>query len=468
MSESGDGKKNPAVPLRSNSVAWAPHCTGAANASPWTKVFPGLYWRYSLRLFDEGLIYRGKRLVNWDPVLRTSISDLEVISGEEQGHLWYLRYPIACNPENHVIVATTRPETMLGDTAVAVHPDDSRYKDLIGQEIILPLTGRSIPVIADRHVDKTFGSGCVKITPAHDFNDYDMGRRHDLPVINIFNDDATINDNAPVQYRGMDRYVARKAIVDDLENQNLLAKTESHKMAVPRGERSGVVVEPWLSDQWFVKIKPLAETAIKAVENDDIKFIPKNYENTYFVWMRNIQDWNISRQQWWGHRIPAWYDPDGRVYVGRSEEEVRSRHQLSEDISLSQDEDVLDTWFSSALWTFSTLGWPDKTPEMETFHPTNVMVTGHDIITIWVSKMIMMTLKFIGEVPFREVYVTGIVTDVDGRKQSKSKGNGLDPLDIIDGISLDDLITKRTENLMQPRMAERIARDTKKRIPGRD
>ena len=417
-----------------------------------------------VRLYDEGLIYRGKRLVNWDPVLHTAVSDLEVISEEEDGHLWHMRYPLA-DDSGHLVVATTRPETMLGDTAVAVHPEDERYRHLIGRLVILPLADRQIPVIADEYVDPAFGTGCVKITPAHDFNDYEVGLRHDLPMINVLTIDARMNEAVPEKYFGQDRYEARRQIVADLEALGLLEKIEDHKLMVPRGDRSGSVIEPFLTDQWYVRIAPLAGPAIEAVESGTIRFVPDNWKNTYFDWMHNIQDWCISRQIWWGHRIPAWYDRDGNIYVGRDESEVRKKYNLDSGVALNQDEDVLDTWFSSALWPFSTLGWPDSTPELATFYPTSVLVTGFDIIFFWVARMIMMGLKFTGQVPFHEIYIHGLVRDSHGQKMSKSKGNVLDPLDLIDGIDLEALIAKRTRGLMQPHLAEKIVRHTRRDYP---
>ena len=447
-----------------------------------------------VRLFEEDLIYRGKRLVNWDPKLHTAISDLEVENKDKKGFMWHFRYPLAngvktADGKDYIVVATTRPETMLGDTGVAVNPEDPRYKDLIGQHIELPIIGRLIPIVGDEHADMDKGTGCVKITPAHDFNDYEVGKRHSLPMINILTFNADIRDTAevfttngeesdvysaelPAKYHGMERFAARKAIVAEFDELGLLEEIKDHDLTVPYGDRGGVVIEPMLTDQWYVRTAPLAAPAVKAVEDGQIKFVPKQYENMYFSWMRDVQDWCISRQLWWGHRIPAWYDNSGKVYVGRSEEEVREKNNLAPVVVLRQDDDVLDTWFSSALWTFGTQGWPENTDALKTFHPSEVLVSGFDIIFFWVARMIMMTMHFVkdeegnAQVPFKTVYMTGLIRDENGDKMSKSKGNVLDPIDMIDGIGLEELVEKRCGNMMQPQLAKKIEKATRKTFEG--
>ena len=416
-----------------------------------------------VELYDQGLIYRKKRLTNWDPVFKTAVSDLEVISKEKSGHMWHIRYPLAQG--GHVEVATTRPETILGDAAIAVHPNDERYTHLIGQMACVPFCQREIPIVADEHVDPSFGTGCLKVTPAHDFNDHEIGKRHKLPLINILNDDATLNQDMPEAYRGLDRFEARDRIVKDLEQQQLLIKVEPHTLSVPCNDRGGAIIEPYLTDQWFVAIDSLAQPAIRAVEQGDIQFYPDNAKNLYYEWMNNITDWCISRQLWWGHRIPAWYDKDKNIYVGKSEASVRQKHQLPDDLKLHQDPDVLDTWFSSALFPFSSLGWPQQTDSLKSFYPTSVLVTGFDLIFFWVARMIMMGLKFMGDVPFKTVYFHGLIRDEQGHKMSKSKGNVIDPVDLIDGIAQGSLIEKRTANLMQPKLKANIEKQTRQQFP---
>ena len=432
-----------------------------------------------VELHRKNKIYRGYRLVNWDPSLKTAVSDLEVVRQEKDGLLWHIKYPIE-DSEDHVLVATTRPETMFGDMAVAVNPHDDRYKNLIGKNIVLPFVGRKIPILADEYVDMEFGTGCLKITPGHDFNDYEIGKKYslhevkgqvktsdtasDFEPINIFNEDAWSNENVPEPFSNLDRFKVRKAVLEKLKELNLLEKEEKHRISVPRGERSNIVIEPRLSYQWYVKTKDMAARANDAVNNGEIKFHPENWIKTYFNWMDNIEDWCISRQIWWGHRIPAWYDEDSNVYVGYSEEEVRKHYKL-DDRKLSQDEDVLDTWFSSSLWPFASMGWPEKTEDFEKHFPTSLLVTGFDIIFFWVARMMMMSLEFTDQIPFKDVYVTGLIRDENGQKMSKSKGNVIDPLDLIYGISQDDLVEKRTSNLMQEGLAQKIEKKTRNQFP---